>query len=707
MVPNSELEKKLFDKFGELSIKTETTRHEPVMTVDAMMKFIGDKEGGKLKNLFLKDKKKNLYLLTALTDSDTNMKAVGAQLKNAQLRFADNVEDILGVKPGAVTPFAVMNDPENKVQFLLDSRIKGCQKVWGHPLHNEASSLVTVDELVKFATACGHEPTWIECVEQGAAPAGGYPKKEEKKEAKAPAKQQPKKKKEKKEDVHDSSMLGITVKKSEDFSEWYTQVIQKSEMIEYYDISGCYILRPMAFFPWQQVQNFFNKKIEAKGVKPCYFPTFVSKAALEKEKDHVEGFSPEVAWVTRSGDSELAEPIAIRPTSETIMYPAYAKWIRSHRDLPLLLNQWCSVVRWEFKCPTPFIRTREFLWQEGHTAHATHKEAEDFVFGILDDYESIYRELYAVPVIKGIKSEGEKFAGGHMTTTVEAFVDCNGRAIQAATSHHLGTNFGKMFNIMFENEKGEREVVHQASWGLTTRSIGTCIMIHGDDKGLVMPPPVAMVQVIGIPIPFKDEEKNRKVQEKLKDLEAELKKADVRAEIDLRENYNPGWKYNHWEVKGVPLRMEVGPRDLDNGTCRLVRRDTGEKMDIQQSEVTTKIPELLVQIHKEMLERAEAKLNSAVVKITTWDEVIPVLQQKKMVLAPWCEEEWTEKEIKEKTKDTQQASVVNEEEGGAPALTGAMKPLCIPLEQPDMPEGTKCFFTGKPAKRWCLWGRSY
>jgi len=295
-----------------------------------------------------------------------------------------------------------------------------------------------------------------------------------------------------------------------------------------------------------------------------------------------------------------------------------------------------------------------------------------------------------------------------MTTTVEAYVDANGRAIQAATSHHLGTNFGKMFDIMFENEKGVREVVHQTSWGLTTRSIGCCIMIHGDDKGLVMPPPVSMVQVIGVPIPFKDEEKNRKVQDCLREIEKKLKGASVRCELDLRENYNPGWKYAHWEVKGVPLRMELGPRDLDKGECVLVRRDTGEKIVMKQDEVETKIPELLKTVHADMLARAQKKLDDAIVKVTKWDEVIPALQKRKMILAPWCEELATEKEIKNLTKETEAASAVDEEEGGAPALTGAMKPLCIPLDQPEMPAGQMCFYkSDQPAKRWCLWGRSY
>ncbi len=354
MVSNAEKEAQLYESFKALSISHETKTHPAVMTVPAMMEHIGSCDGAKLKNLFLKDKKKNRYLLTALTDSHTNMKDIGKQLGNAQLRMDDgegSLEEHLGVKAGAVTPFSILNDKENKVKFCLDKRLQGHQKVWAHPLHNEASTCVTVDDLLKFAEANDHEITWIETVEEGAAPppaakpASGYPEKPKPKPA--VKKQAPKKKPQ--EDLKGAALEGLTVKKEEDFATWYTQVIQRSEMIEYYDISGCYILRPLAFFPWQKVQEFFTEKITKKGVQPCYFPMFVSNGALNKEKDHVEGFSPEVAWITKSGDSDLAEPIAVRPTSETIMYPAYAKWIRSHRDLPLQLNQWCNVVRWELK----------------------------------------------------------------------------------------------------------------------------------------------------------------------------------------------------------------------------------------------------------------------------------------------------------------------------------------------------------------------
>merc|ERR1719334_2282598 len=293
---------------------------------------------------------------------------------------------------------------------------------------------------------------------------------------------------------------------------------------------------------------------------------FVSHAALEKEKDHIADFAPEVAWVTKSGNSDMAEHIAVRPTSETVMYPAYAKWIQSHRDLPIKLNQWDNVVRWEFKHPQPFLRTREFLWQEGHTAFATFPEAKEEVMTILDLYRQVYEKLLAIPVVRGKKTEKEKFAGGDFTTTVEAYVPASGRAIQGATSHHLGQNFSKMFNIVFEDpnnpDSKEKMFVHQNSWGLTTRTIGVLVMVHGDNKGLVLPPRVAKVQVVMVPVGVTDanREKVFKATNEYQDI---FSKAGIRIKIDDREKYTAGWKFNHWELKGVPIRIEIGPRDIE------------------------------------------------------------------------------------------------------------------------------------------------
>merc|ERR1711963_376028 len=374
-------------------------------------------------------------------------------------------------------------------------------------------------------------------------PAGGAPAKQEKQ--KKPAKEVKPKEKPKvpKAGV---TRLGLEAKKEENLPDWYAQVLTKAEMLEYYDVSGCYILRPWSFAIWEAIKDFFDAEIKKLGVENCYFPIFVSNSALEKEKTHIEDFAPEVAWVTRSGQSELAEPIAIRPTSETVMYPSYAKWIQSYRDLPLRLNQWNNVVRWEFKHPQPFLLTREFLWQEGHTAFATFEEAKKEVMVILDLYRQIYEDLLAIPVIRGKKTEKEKFAGGDFTTTTEAYIAAAGRAIQGATSHHLGQNFSKMFDIIFEDPAtGEKKHVYQNSWGITTRTLGVLVMVHGDDKGLVLPPKCACVQVVIVPCGITaslGEEDRAKLIEVCKDYESKLVRAGVKVRGDYRDNYSPGWK---------------------------------------------------------------------------------------------------------------------------------------------------------------------
>lgn len=513
-------------------------------------------------------------------------------------------------------------------------------------------------------------------------------------------KKAPKPEKAKKEstnkEMKKETKLGMHVGINEDFGAWYSQVVVEAELIDYYDISGCYILRPYAFTQWEFIQQFFNQEIKKLGVENAYFPMFVSQSRLEAEKDHIEDFSPEVAWVTKSGDSELECPIAVRPTSETVMYPHYANWIRSHRDLPLLLNQWCNVVRWEFKHPTPFIRSREFLWQEGHTAHATKKACDEEVRTILDLYRQVYEDMLAVPVIPGVKSEKEKFAGGLYTTTVEAFVPYTGRGIQGATSHCLGQNFAKMFDITFENDKGGRSMVWQNSWGMTTRMLGVCYMVHGDDVGLRLPPKIAPIQVVIVTIPNSklSEEKAQMLKDKAEAIGKSLTDdASVRVKTDTRDNYTPGWKYSHWEVKGVPIRLEFGPRDLDNETCVLVRRDTREKEVCKLADVNARVQELLVEIQQNMFNQAKAIRDTSTITVTEWKDFVPALDQKKMVLTPWCETKESEEEVKKRSSE--------ESEGGA------AKTLCIPFIQPPLKEGTKCFITGKPATVWVLWGRSY
>ena len=373
-------------------------------------------------------------------------------------------------------------------------------------------------------------------------------------------------------------------------------MITKSQLIDYYDISGCYILRPPAFYIWEQIQAFADAKFKALGVENVYFPMFVTERALNTEKKHVEGFTPEVAWVTKSGQSEMPEPIAIRPTSETIMYPSFSKWIRSHRDLPLLTNQWTNVVRWEFKHPTPFIRTREFLWQEGHTAHATSEDAVAFQLSIMEIYANIYEELLAVPVVRGRKSEDERFAGAADTATVELYVPVSGRGIQGATSHHLGQNFSKMFEVQFEDANKDKKFVWQTSWGISTRSIGAMIMIHSDNTGLVLPPKVAQTQFVIIPIRYKNDDPAL-LYDKARELGAEMRAAGLRVTVDDTDTHNPGFKFNSWEVRGTPVRIELGMKDFQKGEVKVCIRHSGEKFQETWENLPAKMADLLTLIH--------------------------------------------------------------------------------------------------------------
>lgn len=499
--------------------------------------------------------------------------------------------------------------------------------------------------------------------------------------------------------------LGLEAKKEENLADWYSQVITKSEMIEYYDVSGCYILRPWAYSIWESIKDFFDAEIKKLGVENCYFPMFVSQGALEKEKTHVADFAPEVAWVTRSGKTELAEPIAVRPTSETVMYPAYAKWVQSHRDLPIRLNQWCNVVRWEFKHPQPFLRTREFLWQEGHSAFATFEEAAEEVLQILHLYARVYEDLLAIPVVKGRKTEKEKFAGGDYTTTVEAFISASGRAIQGGTSHHLGQNFSKMFEIIFEDPKtpGEKQFAYQNSWGLTTRTIGVMTMVHGDNMGLVLPPRVACVQVVVIPCGITNalsEEDRDALMAKCSDYRRRLLSAGIRVRADLRDNYSPGWKFNHWELKGVPVRLEVGPRDMKSCQFVAVRRDTGEKLTIAENEAETKLRALLEDIHANLFRKASEDLKTHMVVANSMEDFQKMLDSGKIAQIPFCGEIDCEDWIKKTTARDQDL------EPGAPSM-GA-KSLCIPF-QPlcELQPGARCVCGKNPAKYYTLFGRSY
>ena len=515
-------------------------------------------------------------------------------------------------------------------------------------------------------------------------------------------------KKEKKEvPQKGATRLGLEAKKEEDFSGWYQQVITKAEMIEYYDVSGCYIIRPWAYAMWDIVKDFVDKEIKELGVENCYFPMFVTQTALQKEEDHIDDFAPEVAWVTKSGDTELAEHLAIRPTSETVMYPSFAKWIQGHRDLPIKINQWCNVVRWEFKHPQPFLRTREFLWQEGHTAYADRESAIEEVMTILDLYRRVFEDLYAVPVIPGKKSPKEKFAGGDFTMTCEGYIEASGRAIQGATSHSLGQNFAKMFDVSFEDPDktdGSKKYAWQNSWGITTRTIGVAVMVHGDNKGLVLPPRVASIQVIvvacGITVSMKEEDK-KALMDKCESVVKSLKSKGIRADSDLRTNYSPGWKFNHWELKGVPVRFELGPRDLAKNQAVIVKRHNGEKSVISLDNVSDTVTSLLEDIHTSMFEKARKARDAAISRVDKWEDFVPALDRKHMVLVPWCNSIPCEEEIK--AKSTKQADEIVDP--NLPSM-GA-KSLCNPLKQPALKKGTKCIICGQDAVIYGLFGRSY
>jgi prolyl-tRNA synthetase len=538
---------------------------------------------------------------------------------------------------------------------------------------------------------------------------------------------------ESKKRVERETKEGIDCRKLENFSLWYQQVVIKADLIELYDISGCYIFRPWSFAIWEKIVEFFDAEIKKLGVQNAYFPLFVSERRLRTEQEHLEGFAAEVAWVTKSGSSELEEPIAIRPTSETIIYPAMSKWIRSHRDLPLKLNQWSNVVRWEFKHPTPFIRSREFLWQEGHTAYADRSEADREVLEILELYRRIYEELLAVPVIKGIKSDRERFAGGLYTTTVEAFIPANGRAVQGATSHSLGQNFARMFDIYYEGkDSGEKLMPWQNSWGCTTRTIGVAVMVHGDDKGLVLPPRIAPIQIVIVPIITKSASSD--VVAVCEAICQRLQRANLRVKFDDRPEKTPGWKFNEWELRGVPLRLEVGPRDVQAGRATIARRDTMEKQSIRVPQLFTfdeednlirEIEQLLADIQKNLLDRASAERNARIRCASDWETFMQVVTQRCIALTPWCnrsecEEHVRQQSVQDSLAHRERLATEADPSAAETVLSGAVKTLCMPFaselarlgltdaHEVEAPAPDKrCFACGMAATRWALWGRSY
>lgn len=438
----------------------------------------------------------------------------------------------------------------------------------------------------------------------------------------------------------------LTVTKSGDFSEWYNQVVQKAGLADYAPISGCMVIKPYGYAIWEKIQSWFNRKLKDTGVKNAYFPLFIPESFLKKESEHFEGFVPEVAWIEKKDEKE--ERYALRPTSETIMYDSFAKWIRSWRDLPLRINQWCNIVRWEVKATRLFLRTREFLWQEGHTVHATREECEKETELRANQYKELMETQLAVPVLKGRKSKSETFAGAEYTIALEALMP-DGKGLQMGTAHNLGQHFAKVFNIRFRDRDREEKLAWQTSWGITTRLIGAVVMVHGDDKGLVLPPNVAPIQVIIIPIyDNKTKEKVLKEGEKLR------KKlfSKFRIHFDDRDVYSPGWKFNEWELKGVPLRIEIGPRDIQKRQVVLVRRDTGEKKAVKEKHVAEAIKKTLDLVQENLYNRAKKFLHENIKDAKGFGELEKLIKNRKMVRAYWCGSEECEEKVKEKTGAT-------------------------------------------------------
>ncbi len=439
--------------------------------------------------------------------------------------------------------------------------------------------------------------------------------------------------------------------RSQDFSQWYLDVVLKAELADYGPVKGCMVIRPYGFAIWEAMQRDMDRRIKETGALNAYFPMFIPKSFLEREKEHVQGFSPECAWVTVGGGEELEEPLAIRPTSEAMICTMFAKWVRSWRDLPVLINQWANVVRWE-KVTRPFLRTTEFLWQEGHTLHASEEEAEEETLRILELYRSFYEEVLAVPVVRGRKSDSEKFAGALRTYSVEALMG-DGKALQGATSHNLGQHFATAYGIEYLDQAQQRALPWSTSWGASTRMVGGLIMTHGDDSGLVLPPSVAPYQVVIVPIPPRKGDWNEAVLPRAREVLATLRGAGVRVHLDDRDTQQPGFKYADWEMRGVPLRLELGPKDIEKDACVLVRRDSREKLATPLAGLAGRVRELLDAIQRDLLEKARRRLAENTTAVGDYAEFKRVMSEKRgFLLAGWCGDADCEARIKEETRAT-------------------------------------------------------
>ena len=476
----------------------------------------------------------------------------------------------------------------------------------------------------------------------------------------------------------DKKLVEAITSMDTDFAQWYTDVVKKAELIDYTSVKGCMAIKPAGYAIWENIQRELDRRFKETGVENVYMPMFIPESLLQKEKDHVEGFAPEVAWVTHGGLNPLQERMCVRPTSETLFCDFYANEIQSYRDLPKVYNQWCSVVRWE-KETRPFLRSREFLWQEGHTAHATAEEAEARTLQMLNLYADFCEDFLAIPVVKGRKTDKEKFAGAEATYTIEALMH-DGKALQSGTSHNFGDGFARAFDIQYTDKDNKLQYVHQTSWGMTTRLIGAIIMVHGDDSGLVLPPKVAPVQAMVIPI----QQRKEGVLEKAEEVKDALAKAGVRVKLDDTDK-SPGWKFSEQEMRGIPVRIELGPKDMEAGQAVVVRRDTREKLVVALDQLADTVKELLDTIQKDMLERARTHRETHTYDAYSKEEMKDIADNRPgFIRAMWCGCRECEDAIKEEIGVTSR---------------------CIPFIQTKL--GDTCVYCGKPAKQMVYWGKAY
>lgn len=477
--------------------------------------------------------------------------------------------------------------------------------------------------------------------------------------------------------ANDKKMVEEITSMDVDFAKWYTDVVKKAELCDYSSVKGFVILRPYGYAIWENIQHIVDKKLKATGHENVAMPMFIPESLLQKEKDHVEGFAPEVAWITHGGTEELTERMCVRPTSETLFCDHYSNIIKSYRDLPKLYNQWCSVVRWE-KTTRPFLRTREFFWQEGHTMHETAQEAQDETIDILNLYAGFCENELAIPVIKGQKTDKEKFAGAEATYTIEAMMH-DGKALQSGTTHYFGDGFSKAFDVVFQNRENKPQYPHETSWGISTRLVGAIIMTHGDNNGLVLPPAIAPIQVVVIPVA----QHKPGVIEKATELQQRLAQK-YRAKIDISDN-SPGWKFAEYEMKGVPLRVEIGPKDMEKNQCVIVRRDNREKVFVPLDQLEETVEKLLEAVRQGLYQKALENREKRTFTAAAMDEMVQLANEKSgFIKAMWCGDEACELKLKE---------------------SAGVSSRCIPFEQEQISD--VCVCCGKPAKKMVYWGKAY